>query len=214
MIALFQVTQPLARAGGRRPDAAGHRRRRRACSSCSMSPIEPAGRHASAARARGEVEVPPRRLRIRGREGRGAARHFARGAAGRHRRDRRALRQRQVDAGDPAAALLRPELGRGADRRRRRARVSAVRACASRSPRQPGSGAVRRHHPQQHRLRRRRASRRRNSSAPRGPPTCSSSSSSCRRASTRWSAIAACCSRAGSASASRSRARCCAIRRS
>ena len=73
--------------------------------------------------------------------------------------------------------------------------------------RQPGRGAVRRHHPQQHRLRARR-DRCRHRARRRGRAHVWNSCAASRRAWTPWSAIAACCSRAASASASPSRARC------
>ena len=64
----------------RRAAAAGHRRRRRTSSSCSMSRAEPQGGPRALPRVRGEVEFRDVSLRLRRREGRGAARRSLRGA--------------------------------------------------------------------------------------------------------------------------------------
>ena len=56
--------------------------------------------------------------------------------------DRRAHGRRQVDAGEPAAALLRPAGGPGADRRQRRPRPDAGLAARAVQHRPPGAAAV------------------------------------------------------------------------
>ena len=101
-------------------------RRARASSSCSMSrPSPPAATLHRAARAR-RHRVRRRVVLLSGRQGRQRCRTSACSvAAGRDARDRRPLRQRQVDARQSAAALL---------RRRTRARcASMATTCASTS---------------------------------------------------------------------------------
>ena len=113
-----------------------------------------------------------------------------------------------------APSLLRPRRGRGSDRRARPANAPAGRRLPRRRGGEPGHLPLSRHRggepcgsagptPPARRSRPRRA-----------PRTPTSSSRGCRRATTRSSASEASGSREGSASASRSPARCCAMPRS
>ncbi len=116
----------------RRPSAAGHRgggkrfrgarcRRRRTAAAKSRS-ARP-GRH----------RVPRCDIHLRRRERPGAHGHPRPGRAGRDRRDRRPLGQRQIDARQPVAALPRPGQRRRAARRRRHPRSYRLRTCATSS---------------------------------------------------------------------------------
>ena len=170
-------------------------------------PVEPPGGALVATRVRGDIEFD--RVSFSYPVGKGVTLHdlSLQVAAGQRARDRRQDRQRQVDGGEPVAALLRRQRGLGPRRRPRRSRVRAGEPARADRARQPGSRAVQRHHPRQHRVRPQRgAGRDRGGGARRARAW--SSRRRCRRASTRWWATAACCSRAVSGSASRSRGRC------
>ena len=80
---------------------------------------------------RGPHHLRPRVLRLQdGRRALGPARRVVRGPAGRARRHRRRDRRREVDAHQPAAAVLRRDARPDPRRRRRRARHGSARACA------------------------------------------------------------------------------------
>jgi subfamily B ATP-binding cassette protein MsbA len=72
-------------------------------------PTEPQGGTRALTRVRGEVEFRDVSFEYATREGRGAARREPARAGRQHAGDRRPFRQRQVDAGVAAAALLRPD---------------------------------------------------------------------------------------------------------
>ena len=110
-------------------------------------PEEPQGGTLTTLRVRGEVEFDRVSFAYDGgnaagadaaghrwRQRRGAVEHLPQGRRRRKPCHRRPLRQRQVDPGQPAAALLRRGRRQRAHRRRRRARVRPASACASRSP--------------------------------------------------------------------------------
>ena len=86
------------------------------------------------AAAAGAGRVPQRGLHLRRRAaGLRAARRLVQRRGRPDGRDRRAERRGQDDAGQPDSAVLRRDLGRGADRRRRRARRDAALAARNRS---------------------------------------------------------------------------------
>ena len=97
------------------------------------APGEPQGGTRRLQRAHGEVEFRARELRVRDGERRGAAPHRLHGPGRHHRRDRRALGQRQVDAGVAAAALLRSDHRQRAARRGGHSATIGSRTCARRS---------------------------------------------------------------------------------
>ncbi len=86
-------------------------------------PSEPQTGGMIAGRCARRCPVRRRFVFVRARQGRRAERPDAGCSGGTTDRDRRTLRQRQVDAGQPAAALSRCGPGRGAHRRSRCARV-------------------------------------------------------------------------------------------
>ena len=85
--------------------------------------------------ARGPVDDPDGEcpLQLRGRQG-GSLRNRPRGGARRDRRRLRRHRRRQDVAPQPPAAILRPDRGDGAGRRRRQPRASRLPSCGDRSP--------------------------------------------------------------------------------
>ena len=118
-----------------------------------MSTPEPEGGGRKIERARGDIEYRDVRFRYPAERGRRAARRELCAAPRRDRRDRRALGQRQVDAGGAAAAVLRRDVGPRAARRARRARVRSRRPATADESREPGRRALQRHDREQHRLR-------------------------------------------------------------
>ena len=125
---LLQLVWPLEALGwiinlGQRATAAASR------SFAWLDAIEPLRRAARSRRAPGRAADDPdggRPLQLRHRQ-RGAVGRRPRGSPGRDRRRLRRHRRRQDVAAQPAAALLRPDLGARADRRRRQPRPGARR---------------------------------------------------------------------------------------
>ena len=136
--------------------------------------------------------------------------------AGRAGGDRRADRRRQdARCVSLLAPLLRSDGGPRAPRRRRRARVPAARAAPADRDGAPAAAGLPDDAPREHRLRPPATRRRTRSSRGRAPGAARRlRSARCRRAPTPWSASRARRSPTASSSASRSRARSCATRRS
>jgi ABC-type multidrug transport system fused ATPase/permease subunit len=128
--------------------------------------------------------------------------------ARRNGRPGRPQRFRQEHAGQPDLPLLRRHRRRHPDRWCRHPLAAGGRIPQAHRPGAAGTLPVLRHHCREHRLRQTRWRRAPRSSPPPAPRTPTSSSCACRTATTRWSANAARHSRAASASASRSPARC------
>ena len=160
------VVGPDAR-GARR--AAGHRRR-------------PARRRPGAADRRHRVAAPDVRLPWRAKPDGDAARVLhdisLTVPAGHDARDRRPHRQRQVDAGQPAAAALRSAARHGVRRRHRRPRPAARRPARQHRHGAAGAVPVQRHDRRQRRVRDPRARRDR---GPRSTPSRSPASTSTSR---------------------------------
>ena len=125
-----------------------------------------------------------RRVQLPGRAARDAARRLLRGRAGRDARGRRPERRRQVDDRQAAAALLRPDLGRGAARRPRPARPARRRPAPQRHAAAAGDADAPRHRARQHRLRPRPTRTTPPCARPRSPPTPTTSSARSRTATT------------------------------
>ena len=131
--------------------------------SASKASASPTTRSARAVLAAIDLDDRARALRrVRGRDGR-----------------------RQEHAAGAGAALLRPDRGARADRRRRRPAAGPRRPAAQRRLRVPGERGVQRHHRRQHRVRRPRAQPAPRSSAPRASRARTASSPSCPPATTR-----------------------------
>ena len=105
---------------------------------------------------RGRAHVRRRALRVRGPAARGALRRAASRAPGRDVRHRRAQRRRQDDAHEPRAALLRPDRGPRAARRRRHRDAQPERLPRVDRRREPGDAALLELGTRQHRVRARR----------------------------------------------------------
>ena len=171
--------------------------------------LQPGVRDAPDARpvadARGDSRARPRQLRPRRGAADGARRVAADPPGGAHRH-RRGVGVRQVDAGVPDRPLLRPDVGHGPPRRRRRARADAGLAAGDGQRRVRGELPVLDHHPREHRVRPAGGVGRRDrgSGAGRGRPRLRRRPAA--PGTTPSSASAATRCRAASASASRSRA--------
>ena len=178
-------------------------------------PPEPAGGHAPIERARGEIEFRDVRFTYPG-----AADAVLHGISFEARAGETLAIVGRSGSGKSTLVNLLPRFydpteRRGAARRRSTsASTRSQRPARADEPREPGRGAVQRHDPQQHRLRPSGARDAEIEAAARAAHVMEFAEQLPDGPRHRWSATAARCSPAGSASASRSRARCCATRRS